>query len=851
MTEFKWTYGDSDIAEVMKIRKEIFCIEQGIKEEYEYDEFDKVSHHLLMLEDSKAIGTGRFTLNEKDIHFGRIAVLKDERKNGNGKKIVEEMIKKAKETGKDKITITAQTHAVPFYEKIGFATCGLEYLEAEVKSVDMEYDLIFDKDSFFGFKDETEAAIVRKTLCFENTKSVKVQVASFGFCEPYFNGKKLTDEKFIPAWTNYENRDYSDAIYPIFDKMTHRAFYLEYDLTDFIKKGKNVFCLHIGNGWYNQHKQVVENVGFYGKLKYALRFIIEKTDGTAETIISDGTEKYKESFVKETNIYLNEIVDARDFDENYFSVDFDDSDWMNTVKKEKPLTIFQKQFFEGDKIKYSLTPALISENNGKKIYDIGKNVSGFGIIKFNENAEIGTEAKVKYAEELHEDGTLNFTFSGGDGRIQCDKFTNGKNNCPLTTTFTWRAGRYVEIEGDAELIRFDVANSSVPVTAEFKSNNETLNWLFEAYVNTQSNNIHTFVPSDCPHRERLGYTGDGQLCSAAVMTIFDAEKLYQKWSQDIADCQNIYNGHVQHTAPFYGGGGGPGGWGGAIAIVPYNMYKFYGNKEYLKKYYPAIIKYIDYMQSRSDDLIVMREEEGGWCLGDWCALNYDIKIPNELVNTYFLIKCISIALESAEVLGYDKDVPVLEEKLITTQNAFTDKFFDEETGSFAEGVQGADAFAIDIGLGDERTLQNLIKKYSEIETYDTGIFGTDIVTRVLFQNGEGELAFKLLTNEKIESFYNMKKNGATTLWENWDGVASHSHPMFGAVTEYLFKYILGIQQTEDSTGYEYVTVNPAKIPGLKAKGSITTKKGKISVTVSHTDGVQSVKFTLPEEIELI
>lgn len=851
MTEFKWTYGDENIEDVMKIRKDVFCTEQGIKEEYEYDEFDKEAYHLLMLEDGKAVATGRFLLEENNVHFGRIAVIKEERKNGYGKKIVEEMIRKAKETDKEKITIVAQSHAVPFYEKSGFATCSIEYLEAEVKSIDMQYDLIFPSESFYGFEDETEAAIVRKTFDVKNIKEAKVKIASFGFCEPYFNGKKLTEEKFIPAWTNYEYRDFSDAIYPIYDKMTHRAFYLEYDLTDLINDGKNVFALHIGNGWYNQHKQVVENVGHYGKLKFAVKFIFTDVDGNTKIIVSDGTEKYQDSFIKETNIYLNETVDAREFDEKVFLPDYDDSSWKNVNKKEKPLTIFEKQFFSGDKIKYSLTPTLLFEKYGKKMYDIGKNVSGLPILKFEDSAAIGDEMHVSYSEILNEDGTQSLRSTGGDWRKQCDKYINGKNNCPLTTTFTWRAGRYVEVDGKGELIRFDVTNSDVPVSAEFSSNNETLNWFFNAYVNTQSNNIHTFVPSDCPHRERLGYTGDGQLCSAAVMTIFDAEPLYTKWMQDIADSQDIYNGHVQHTAPFYGGGGGPGGWGGAIGIVPYNMYKFYGDKKVLSKYYPAIISYISYMEEHSDNGIVVREEEKGWCLGDWCTPNNDIKIPEKFVNTYFLIKVISNALEIAEILGYEDDISALEEKLIYTQNAFTNAFFDEDTGSFLEGVQGADAFAVDIGLGDERTLQNLVKKYTEKPTYDTGIFGTDILTRVLFKNGFAELAFKLLTNEEETSFYNMKKSGATTLWENWDGIDSHSHPMFGAVAEYLFKYILGIEQTEDSCGYEKVSINPAKIDGLNVRGSILTKRGRISVEVKYTDGIRSVKFSLPESVELV
>ncbi len=852
MAEFKWIYGENGIEEMRKIRKEVFTLEQKIKENYEIDGNDSSSYHLLMSENGESIGTGRLCFeNETTVHFGRIAVRKSMRKGGKGKMLVEEMIKKSKQLSAEKITITAQAHAVPFYEKTGFSVCSIAKDVAEVKSVDMQYGLLFDESSFFGFEDSINAAIVRKTLPSKGIKKLSVKIASLGFCEPYFNGKRLTEYKFIPAWTNYEKRDYTNAIYPINDTLTHRCYYLEYDLTDLIDKDKNVFVLHIGNGWYNQHEQSVEGMTPYGKIKFSLRFDALFDDGHHEVIFSDGTEKYKESFVKRTNIYLGESIDGRDFSDEYFSTDFDDSSWSYPIKKNKPNTVFEKQSFAGDKIKYSLTPYLLFEKDGKKLYDIGKNVSGFSVVKFSDDAPEGAEARLVYSENLNENSEQDFRSTGGERRIQRDLFINGKNNCPMTNVFAWRAGRFIEIEGDAELVRFDVVNSDVPVTARFTSNNETLNWLFDAYVNTQSNNIHSFVPSDCPHRERLGYTGDGQLCSAAVMTIFDAENLYKKWMQDIADCQDIYSGHVQHTAPFYGGGGGPGGWGGAIAIVPYNMYKFYGNKDYLAKYYPAILSYIEYMENHSENGIVVREEDKGWCLGDWCTLNNDIKIPESFVNTYFLIKCISIAIEGAEISGNLCDIAMLEEKLIYIQNAFIGKFFDEETGSFIGGIQGADAFALDIGLGDERTLENLIKKYSKLKTYDTGIFGTDILTRVLFENGEGELAFELLTNEKVESFYNMKKNGATTLWENWDGVESHSHPMFGAVTEYLFKYILGIRQTSDSIGYEKIEISPAKIPNLNVSGTIVTCKGKISVDVKYTDGVQSVKFNLPDKMEVV
>lgn len=852
MPDIRWFTGEDDLSSCHKLRKEVFCDEQKIKYETEFDSLDSVSSHLLIIENGVPSATGRITeTDEKTVHFGHIATDKNSRKKGFGKILIDEMIKKAKKTGAEKITINAQTHAVPFYEKQGFAVNGIEKNNGEFSFVPMVYDLIFDDSGWYGFEDKTEAAFVRKTLNCENIRNAKVQFVTLGFCEPYFNGKKLTEYKFIPAWTNYEKRDLSTASYPIYDTMTHRCYFLEYDVTDLIQNGKNVFSLHIGNGWYGQHEQKAENMPPYGQIKYCFKITLTDENGNEKIIVSDGSEKYIKSHIERASLYLNETVNGTLFEENIHETDFDDSSWLTPIESQKPCTVLEKQCFAGDSVKYSLTPTLLFEKDGKKMYDIGKNVSGLGIIEFNENAEIGEKATVKYCEKLNDDGTMWLRSTGGDWRLQCDLFLNGKNNCPMTTTFTWRAGRYAEIDGNAELVRFDVVNSDVPLTSEFSSNNETLNWLFEAYASTQSNNIHSFVPSDCPHRERLGYTGDGQLCSAAVMTMYDSEDLYRKWIQDIADSQDLYSGHVQHTAPFYGGGGGPGGWGGAIAIVPYHFYKFYKDKSLIEKYYPAILAYIDYMEKHSENGIVVREEEKGWCLGEWCTLHNDIQLPEKFVNTYYMIKTLLIAIEIAEEIGKKEDIPVLEEKLIFVQNAFRDEFFDEETGSFLGGIQGADAFAVDIHMGDERTLENLVKKYNELKTYDTGIFGTDLVTRVLFENGYGEIAYTLMTNEEEVSFYNMKKQGATTLWENWDGCDSHSHPMFGAVCEYLFKYILGIRQPENSYGFEKVIISPAKIPGLNAKGSITTKKGKISVEVKYTDGIQSVKFSVPEGVEII
>ncbi|MBQ2812111.1 MAG: hypothetical protein IJE63_02565, partial [Clostridia bacterium] len=319
------------------------------------------------------------------------------------------------------------------------------------------------------------------------------------------------------------------------------------------------------------------------------------------------------------------------------------------------------------------------------------------------------------------------------------------------------------------------------------SDDEVLQWLFDTYIRTQLSNVHCCVPSDCPHRERLGYTGDGQLACDAAMTCFDAKDMYLKWMQDIADSQDIYGGHVEHTAPFYGGGGGPGGWGGAIVFVPYTFYKHYGDKEVLKKYYRNMCKYLEYMENHSEESLVVRSEKGGWCLGDWCTPE-KMELPEPFVNTYFYIRAMRCVREIAAIIG--ENVPVdMDEREERAIRSVYNKYFDNATGSFCNAVQGADAFAVDLGLGDERTYKNVLAKYSALGKFDTGIFGTDILVRILCERGDKDLARKLLTSrDGIGTFNYMREHGATTLWENWDGADSHSHPMFGAVIASMVKF---------------------------------------------------------------
>jgi alpha-L-rhamnosidase len=331
------------------------------------------------------------------------------------------------------------------------------------------------------------------------------------------------------------------------------------------------------------------------------------------------------------------------------------------------------------------------------------------------------------------------------------------------------------------------------------------------------------------------------------MMLLDSQKFYKKWLEDISDCQSIGNGHVQHTAPFMGGGGGPAGWGGAIAVVPYEMYKIYGDKETFRRYLPKILRYFDYLDSRSSGGLVCREEEGGWCLGDWCPPE-QITICEPFVNTALYVKQMMMTKEASEAIGESETAAMLEKRIEEKKQAILNAYYSPQTGSFIGDAQGANSFAVDIGLGGERAFNNTKKKYDAADAFDTGIFGTDILTRVLFERGCVGTAFHLLTSTGKGSFYNMKKQGATTIWENWDGERSHSHPMFGAVTRYLFSFILGITQEKNSAGYEKIVIAP-QIPDRlnRASGHITTVRGEIAVSFIRTEREMDFYVTVPQK----
>ncbi len=680
-----------------------------------------------------------------------------------------------------------------------------------------------------------ESPLFRRSFSLTRLPSrALLQVCGLGYFCLYANGRRVGDQEFAPAPTNYASVLGCDTTYPVWEeRAASRCLYLEHDLTSFLSEGENVIGFHLGNGWFHQTRRTAEGNFLFGFPKLTFRLTLTWPDGKPQVLDSGPETLWKPSWLLQNNLFYGERQDFRLLQADWCAPGANLSGWRPARPSHAPQTQLTKQDCPPDRILRSLSPTLLHEEGGRKLYDCGENISGWATVRCH--GEPGEAVRVSYAEELAPDGKdLDFASTGGEAQIQQDCFLCGATPAEARPLFCWHGFRYFQVEGPGKAVSVSLVCTDIAVTSSFACSDPVLNWLYDAYIRTQRNNYHGCIPSDCPHRERLGYTGDGQLTCETAMLTLDAKELYKKWYRDILDSQGADTGHIPHTAPFLGGGGGPGGWGGAVYIVPMAYYRIYGDTGLLEQGFPAVLRWLEYMDSRCSGGLIVREEEGGWCLGEWCApCAGEDMLPPEFINTYYYILGLEAFGKMGEILR--RQVPSwLEPRIRAAREAMLRRFFDPATGDFCGGRGGSNAFALNLGLGDSRTRENLIGRYRKAQTLDTGIFGTPVLLERLFQEGAAETAFRLLAGTGPASFGRMMQAGATTLWEYWDGRESHDHPMFGSVAKLLFTEILGIRQPEDSCGFQNYIVEPARIPALRwAEGSIRTAAGTISVNWSR------------------
>ena len=709
----------------------------------------------------------------------------------------------------------------------------------------MDMKHFFGDAKWVGERERTikKTAVLRGHFQVKGEEKASLNVLGLGFFKCYINGTLINPDTFLPLSSEYESG--SDPEGEIFSG--HRVYVPNFDITPYIKQGDNTIAIHYGGGWYT-----------FGYCSFGLPKAIYCVTVGDKQFVSDENCKVATGFVCDYTFDRAENHDYTNW-HNCTDYDFDDSGWENAVVVENLDTEYCTTDCPADTVVETLPLKKIGKGEKGIVYDCGKNLAGYPVLKID--APFGEKVEVYFSEAVTKDGKL-------DKEHAHDQLfsiiSDGKR--VVQPEFNWFGFRYIEVVGKAKPDSVKMVCADVPTTSSFQCDNETLNWIYKTFMHTMHCNMHTGHPSDCPHLERRGYTGDGQLTCHAVLSTMGAKAFYEKWLQDIADSQDTISGHIQYTAPYIQSGGGPGGWGSAIVEVPYQLYKHYGDKEILSKYYDNMKRYIDYLEAHSEFGLVTSDKEGQWCLGDWCGpvilypdkeiihCAQQILVPAPMVNTYFCVKSLLKMSEIARIIGKDEDIEEYKEKIEYRKNVIRAAYFNTFDGNFVLNAQGANAFAVDIGIGDNRTYDNMVDYYKKLGHFDTGIFGTDILTRVLFEKGDCDLAVDLLTQNGDQGFEHWRQNGATTFHEYWDSnrSRSHNHPMFGAVVAYLFQYLLGIGQEKETAGYESLVINPQAVHRFgRMSGSMTTSKGVVSVGYEQSKDKVNFKIIIPQNTKAV
>lgn len=705
----------------------------------------------------------------------------------------------------------------------------------------MKFEELLGRAEWVGTGDDADMPIITDTFSAHKGDAGEITIIGLGVFSLYINGKRAHDTLCLPLACDYEASDF-----PSGELLGHRIYAEVIDISALLIDGENRISVILGNGWYN--KPIWEEEHGDGRKKAAWRITIGKgTDRAVEYFSSAASSRWLPSRVTYNHYNKGEEQDLRLPTPEQTADISALSHMLRPTIVEDPLrdTDYCLSDCPRDRVIRSFTPNIVSESNGVIIYDIGINTTGYPKVRMCGNN--GDEVKITFSEALNDSGDDISMYNSHEQRFNL--IDNGMHETVLPY-HGWICARYARLEGKAELIGFDEVHTDVAVSATFESDNEVLNYIYDVFLHTQLINMHTGIPSDCPQIERRGYTGDGQLIAHSAMLMTDSKSFYRKWLYDIADCQDRISGHVQYTAPYTHAGGGTGGWGCAIAAVPYEYYLRFGDSEPMAQMFDGMLAYLDYFDAHCVGGLLTHDRDGEWCLGDWCPPGNNVIIPPPLVNSYFYIRTCKTMIEMAQLIGRTDEIAALRARMEEKRKITKAAYFNNNDGIAVGGVQGADAFCLNMGIGDERTKAHLISYYDELGHYDTGIFGTEIVTRLLFEYGRADIAVRLMTAAEPHGFGLFKKLGYTTLPEYWLGNArSHAHPMFGAIAAYLFDYILGIRMQSGSVGYTDIVIEPLATDIVRhAGGSILNMYSqRIAIEYERVGETVTVKADIPHE----
>ncbi|MEK9613390.1 MAG: family 78 glycoside hydrolase catalytic domain [Flavobacteriaceae bacterium] len=681
----------------------------------------------------------------------------------------------------------------------------------------------------------------------EAIESATIHISGLGHYELYINNNKIGDRFLTPGWTHYRKR----------------VLFNTFDITDQIKKGGNAIGVFVGNGFYNINRERYRKlVVAYGYPKLIFNIQIQLKNGTIKNIVSDQSCKVYPSPITFSSIYGGEDYDANLEQKGWSTFGFDDSKWQKPViiydstgklepEQDYPLKVLDT--FQTVKISKSKT--------GRTIYDFGQNASGILSLKVKGNQ--GTRVVIRPDELLNEEG--NITQRSGGGPYEWSYTLNGQGIEAWQPKFTYYGFRYADveiIEPDSSSTKTEInelkmlhTRNSSPIVGSFRCSDSLFNSIFDL-INWSVKSNMASVATDCPHREKLGWLEQTYLIGPSMHYNYNIQLLYDKIVDDMIDSQ-IDTGLVPDIAPefvpFKDGFRDSPEWGSAAVIIPWQIYRWYGNMEVLKKAYPMMIKYVDYLYGKTKDHILYHG------LGDW----YDLgpKHPGEAQLTPKAVTATSIyyydlnlVAKIAELLNKSSDAQKYTAIANQVKEAFQQKFYDTETGLCSTGSQTSYAMSLYTGIlpkqDHKKVFNNLIDSIKQNDyALTAGDIGYHFLVRVLSKNGRSDVLYKM-NNRSDKPGYGLQiKRGATSLTESWSARpnVSNLHMMLGHLMEWFYSGLGGIYQADNSIAYQNIIIAPKPVGDIKwCKSSFHSPQGLISSDWELIENTFSLKIEVPK-----
>ena len=605
-------------------------------------------------------------------------------------------------------------------------------------------------------------------------QSALLQISGMGFFDARINDRPVTGRLLTPPFTAYDRRVYFE----------------EYDVLPLLQPGRNEITVQLGGGWYStaiRDAWQFEAAPWKGALQMIACLM---ADGEA-ILCSDSTWQARESRLVESELRGGEVYDAS----------LPEREWMQAQVARGPGGALMKYEGPGIVVEEILEPAARYDIAGGRIYDFGVNLAGN--CEFTVCGAKGSRIVAAYGERLDGKGDLDVKLIAMycfDHRFQTDEYIlAGTGEETWHGLFTYHGFRYVQVTGDAELIaiRARSFHTELPKAGDFECDNPVLNAIQAAVVRSTRTNFH-HMPTDCPHREKNGWTGDAHLSCEQALFNLDIAPAYRKWLDDFEDAQRP-SGALPGILPTGGWGfvwGNGVSWDCAAIVIPWQVYWYTGDDEILHRHYPMMERYVDYMASIAEGHISTLG------LGDWCPPKEARPFPTEALLTGISIRVYELMAEIARVTGHD-DAKYLD-LAAETRRAFAERFIGKVPDS-----QSYLSMLLYFHLADDRedVLRRLIGEVRRADGHiQCGIFGAKFLLEALTEAGAFDLAYEIATQRDYPGWYHMLSNGSGTLWEDWAGENSLNHHMFSPIGAWFYKCIAGIHV--EKPGYAKVRIAP-------------------------------------------